>query len=430
MRNPYCFAAAALLLAAAVSCTKDDGNKSSMVALPEAVNLDLSTLKGVATMVASLPMGQTHLDEVFGAVGSSSGNGYDEEYTLENLFACPGAGVGDSPAVTKSAPSNAMRDLISEYLEANLPSTKAGRSVEEIITALEESDIQIYWPYSEDWDGKTFPIVTFDPGNGAESNYGYLLGVDGEGNRTVDSVFVNEAVAREHPVWVINRNDDSEYTPLLYTIPSKAAASASVVPISPSPSAPLLPQCPPSGSSSGIVPSVSLSSSEYLSSGPAAAATVNRKLSIKSFEMKRNYDSWFGGASEFWVKCGTVNGFSASTEADLQKYSPSVTDMLIVVKRKDVGKAVPFDAILLTDFTDQLDKLAFLITEDDGGTVTNWKCEATVKVLSKSYGFDISIPFNEKDDIVWRGQLAASFFQSEDEVTGRFGDVVITFALE
>ena len=114
----------------------------------------------------------------------------------------------------------------------------------------------------------------------------------------------------------------------------------------------------------------------------------------------------------------------------MKLYSPSVTDMMIVVRRKDVGKPVPFDAVLLSGFTNQLDKLALLITEDDGGTRTTWNCEATVKVNSKSYGFDLEIPFNEKDDIVWRGQLPASYFQSEDEVKGRFGDVVITFALE
>ena len=34
------------------------------------------------------------------------------------------------------------------------------------------------------------------------------------------------------------------------------------------------------------------------------------------------------------------------------------------------------------------------------------------------------------DDGDRRGQLAASFFQSEDTVTGRFGDVLISFALE
>lgn len=399
-RKCFALAVAAAVMAVPVSCSKEEGNLSVRVDLPDAVELDLSTLKGVATMVASLPMGKSHLDEVFGAVGASCGNGYDEEYTLEKLFSNPGAGVGDETTATKTSSGNTMRDLISSYLEENISATKAGRSVEEIISALEESDMQIYWPYSEDWDGKTFPIVTFDPGNGAESNYGYLLGVDEDGNKTVDSVFVNEAVARDHPVWVINRNDDSEYEPLLYTVPSKSSVNPA--------------------SSSVVVP-FALADTR---------SSANRCLFIRSFEMKRNYDSWFGGASEFWIKCGTVNGFSAKTEEDLRNYSPSVTDLMIVVKRKDVGAAVPFNAILLTDFTDQLDKLAFLITEDDGGTVTTWKCEATVKLKSKTYGFDISIPFNEKDDIVWRGQLAASYFQSEDEVTGRFGDVVITFALE
>ena len=146
--------------------------------------------------------------------------------------------------------------------------------------------------------------------------------------------------------------------------------------------------------------------------------------------MLRHYDSWFRGASEFWVKCGAVNGFSASTEAELKLYSPSVTDFMVVVPRKYLGKKLEMDSIILTDFTNPLDNLAFLITEDDGGTQSSWKCSATVKVNSKSYGFDVNIPYNEKDDIVWRGQLSASFFQAEDIVSGRFGDVILEFALE
>ena len=151
---------------------------------------------------------------------------------------------------------------------------------------------------------------------------------------------------------------------------------------------------------------------------------------LKSFKMLRNYDSWFGGASEFWIKCGSVEGFTASTEAELKLYYPSVTDFMIVVKRKYVGKELPFEAIMVTDFTNQLEKLAFLIVEDDGGTRANWKCSAVVKVQSKSYGVEMDIPYNEKDDIVWRGQLSAAFFEEADTVTGRFGDVVCTFELE
>ena len=52
-----------------------------------------------------------------------------------------------------------------------------------------------------------------------------------------------------------------------------------------------------------------------------------------------------------------------------------------------------------------------------------------VKYNSKSYGFEINIPYKDRDDIVWRGQLSSSFFEGKDEVSGRFGDVVVTFAL-
>ena len=53
-----------------------------------------------------------------------------------------------------------------------------------------------------------------------------------------------------------------------------------------------------------------------------------------------------------------------------------------------------------------------------------------VKVQSKSYGITADIPYNEKDDIVWRGQLSTHFFEEEDVVTARFGDVRISFELE
>ena len=104
-----------------------------------------------------------------------------------------------------------------------------------------------------------------------------------------------------------------------------------------------------------------------------------------------------------------------------------MTDFVVVVKRSMIGKEIPFQAILLTDFTDQMEKMAFLVTEDDGGTVTSWKCAATVKYQSKTYGFDIEIPYKDKDDIVWRGQLAASFLRQSSQVSGRFGDVIVKF---
>lgn len=352
----------------------------------------LFSLSDVARIMSELPIGDEHLMEVFDAVGASSGNGYDEEYMMSDLFSSPGAGVGDSPDGTKAGASYSrpLRELFTDYLSEKMMTKAGAADVEAYVNSLSDSDIQIYWPYSEEWDGETYPIITFDPGYGAESNYGYQLSFDENGARVVDSVLVTESVAQTRPVWVINRNDDAAFTPLDMFTKSTAA---------------------------------------HVSGGEEEDGD-GRMLSIKAFQMLRNYDSWFGGASEFFVKCGAVDGFKATTDEQLRLYTPSVTDFMVVVKRSQVGKTVPFNAILLTDYTPQMEKIAFLVTEDDGGETTSWKCAATVKYNSKSYGFDITIPYNDKDDIVWRGQLSRSFFPDRGEVTGRFGDVIITFSLE
>ena len=134
-------------------------------------------------------------------------------------------------------------------------------------------------------------------------------------------------------------------------------------------------------------------------------------------------------AAEFFVKIGSVEDFTAATEAEMQIYSPSVTDFMIVVKRKYVGQPQPFNAVLVSDWTDQLTHCALMISEDDGGTRTSWKCSAVVKIKSKSYGFEIELPINTRDDIVWRGQLSRRYILANDGAVGHFGDVDLTFEL-
>jgi hypothetical protein len=362
----------------------------------------LFTLSDVAKMLSDLPLENEHLEEVYDAVNASSGHGYDEEYRLTDLFTAPGAGVGDN-AQTRATKAGGyrtpLRDLFADYLSSKY-GTKAGAAdIERYINALSESDMQIYWPYSEEWNGTDFPIVTFDPGYGAEANYGYEVRIDRSGAHVVDSVIVTEQVARERPVWVINRNDDAGFTPFeLFQeqVETKATKDKD------------------KGKGDDV--------HEYI-------------LSIRDIKMLRNYDSWFGGASEFFIKTGAVDGFKATKDEDLKNYSPSLTDLMVVVKRSQVKRKVPFNALLLTNFTEQMEKIAFMVIEDDGGTTTSWKCSAVVKYSSKSYGFELEIPYKDKDDIVWRGQLTRNYFQDVFDqgggtLTGRFGDVEITFALE
>ena len=124
-----------------------------------------------------------------------------------------------------------------------------------------------------------------------------------------------------------------------------------------------------------------------------------------------------------------MEDFTASTEAELKIYNPSVTDFMIVVKRNQVGIPQNFNAILISDLceADKDSYCALMITEDDGGTRTEWSTKAKVFIEGKSYGAEISIPLNVRDDIVWRGKLPYYWFDESAGQSWPFGDVSLTF---
>jgi hypothetical protein len=126
---------------------------------------------------------------------------------------------------------------------------------------------------------------------------------------------------------------------------------------------------------------------------------------------------------------GSVEDFRASTEAELRLYQPSVTDFMIVVRRNQVGEVIPFNAVLVSEWTEQLQSCAFMVTEDDGGTRTTWKAAATVKYNSKQYGIEVELPLNQRDDIVWRGSLTSRYFEKYNGDPVHFGGVDVTFEL-
>ncbi|MBR0111093.1 MAG: hypothetical protein IJM00_02490 [Bacteroidales bacterium] len=389
-----------LLLLALVPAACDPGVLDREVPEPA---MDSVSLPDVARLLSALPIGGEQLSEVHAAVSASSRNGYDEEYTMRDLFESPGAGVGDRAGKGSGAAAQydaPLRSLIETYVRERYR-TKAGETdpeaVQTYLDALAASDAQIYWPYSEEYDGKSLPVITFDPGGDATANVGYRTRVDGSGKRTVEEIVVDEDYARTHPVWVVNNNSDSGYASLE-----------------------MRRRADPDWGRGG----------EVLVKGGSGDDTENsRMLVLKYFKMNRNYDSWFGGASEFFVKCGSMSGFKAKTEAEMQEYYPTITDFMIVVKRRDLGSHRPFNAILISDWTDQIEDFCLLVTEDDGGTRTSWKCSASAKVQSKSYGFDLDIPYHDRDDIVWRGTLSRKFFEKYSGVTGHFGDVELTFGI-
>ena len=393
---------AALTLLAAGCETLDDNlddHTDARYETPAAVPLE-----DVAKVLSMVPVGAGQMEEVADAVKASSANGYDEEYTMKDLFGSPGAGVGDDALPVRTGGAGKvyerpMRDLLREAaadLYATRESLPGGEAMtpDGFVEALSGSDVQIYWPYSENWDGKSLPIITYDPADGSSKVKGYFRGEDG-----IEEMDVDEELARKRPVWVVNRNDDSSFKTLE-----------------------MLRREDPHWAEGGTI-------IVRGAAAPQASDSNFKSLILKSFTMKRNYDVWLAGASEFFVKCGSVEGFTASTDAEIALYFPAVAEFMVVVRRGQSGENIPFNAVLVSDWTDQLETCAFIVTEDDGGTRTTWNCSATVKYSSKAYGFDIAIPFNSRDDIVWRGQLSRRYIEKYNGTTGHFGDVDIVLEL-
>lgn len=356
-------------------------------------------LREVAQLLSEVGIGREQVGEVFDAVAASAEHGFDEEYMMRDIISSPGSGVRSDVFTTKSGNNGydrPLRDLLREGLEAK--ATKADAvDVDAYLDALESSDIQIYWPYSENWDGVTLPVITFDPGDDSEANVGYGLVVNADGSRSVQEVLVDEELAQERPVWVVNRNDDCGLT----TLEMRRLTD------------------PGWGEGGG----------EIIVRPTAIEKTGHRMLVLRSITLNRNYDPWYAGGSELQFKVGSADGYKASTEAELKLYKPTITDFDMVIRRYQRGDKLVVNSILVSDWTDQIENCVLLITEDDGGTQTTWKCSIVAKYESKSYGLDVEIPYHEKDDIVWRGQLSRSYLEANSLRTGRFGEISLTFEL-
>lgn len=354
-----------------------------------------TALEDVAAILSMVPLGQEQMQEVLDATGASAGNGYDEEYLMKDLFEVPGKGVGDSPTKAAGSYSVPLKELFKKAASEYFATTKAAGDVDagEFLDSLSVSDIQIYWPFSQEWDGESLPVVTWDPGDDAERNVGYSLNRDG----SVQKVFVSEKMASEQPVWVINRNSDAQYKSLEMRRRED----------------------PDWGNGGG----------DIVIRSSATMSDEMKTLVLRSFKANRNYDSWFQGGSEFFVKCGSIENFMASTEAELRLYEPTITDFLIVVRRNQIGEELPFNAVLVSDWAAQLGNCAFMMLEDDGGTRTTWKCTAMVKYNSKNYGFEVELPMNSRDDIVWRGSLTRSYIERYSGLPARYGDVELVLEL-
>ena len=396
MKKRRIFVLPALLLSAAavvnVSCEKLPDGPSDNRYEDIQYSAEVERLERIAAFLSDAVSDPAVLNEVHSAVGESYDDGYDEEYLFTNVVANPGKGTGSRVVKSSEYGQGALfRQMMATVSgDTGFPgiSVKSDGYASAFMDSLAASDIQIYWPYYDRWDGESEPVVTFDHGRDDEWNYGFILRKDASGKKVVSRVLVDEAYAKEHPVWVVNLNRDRNYVPL------KAAEG-------------------PSDWENGI------------QGIPTKTGETIYSLMLRSFTALKNYDCWLAGASEYFIKAGAIESFTAATEAEMELFSPTITDFYLVVRRSEVGVPKEVNTIMVSDWTLQMSSIALMIVEDDGGKKTSWDTELMVKINSKSYGITVSIPLNSRDDIVWRGSLSSRYLFATDASHTKFNDVLL-----
>lgn len=216
-------------------------------------------------------------------------------------------------------------------------------SEDSVSAYLIDNDIQIYWPYSENWDGRQIPVITFAPlDENATEVMAYRTNKDGN----IDSLIVNEDYAMKYPVWVINKNKLS-YDDLPNFIKGKISKN-NVIYLQIS-------------KKSEIIQRVS-------NELPLNDSTYVYSIYIGSMRAERQWDTWVAGGSEFKFKMVGSRKTITGVEGD---YSMA-TVTAPAFSRKNINDKVTksLNSLINIDWGVRETINGFALWEEDGGSAS------------------------------------------------------------
>ncbi len=192
----------------AVSCSNDE----SMEAPKTVQSL---TRTEVVNVLKDINIDAALASEIHGFVSDAMASGRDEKISFNKMLS------GDVKTRANG------QTLIAKRIKSLITSKTKTRSVNgtladaNLINELTDSDFIIYWPYSENWDGKELPTLVAAPEDeDAEEAYGLRI-IEGTDGMQYERVLVNEDYAELHPVWVVNQ--EVEDPNVVYAITSDAS---------------------------------------------------------------------------------------------------------------------------------------------------------------------------------------------------------------
>lgn len=342
-------------------------------------------LLNVVELLTSIEIDKSIMNEVKLGVDNSLKYGLDEELRFIDML---------NPKNSKLQKSITVSELInkmSEKLNTSRNLLGSYKSSSDFFDMLSKNNVQIYWPYSEDWDGNTLPTITYNPENGNEDwNYGFVYEKDEQGQIHIDTVIVNDDYIKQYPVWVVNRNEiDYEDLP---NFKSGEYIKNGVIfdqPVN------------DNGKNTVYPPTWK----------PETDPNLVYSFYIQNMRVFKQHDGALAGGSEMVVKCAypeTVGGMPSPVTILRKNWT-----------RKEISNSTikPFTTPLISDWRPEQLQCGLKILEEDNGSDKNWEFKLGVIIGNKNYSVDAKIPFNNNDDEIVETILNRSYINSTANIS-------------
>lgn len=288
--------------------------------------------------------------------------GGDEEVTFKEILSqTPAANYTRGVSGTAGSKfAGKFASKLTEQLKQNPPSlgTRSAAPAE-YMQQLEMDGVNLYWPYSEDWDGRTMPVIAISPEDDNQDKVlAYKLKETEEGFILDEELIVDEEYAKINPVWVINYAEVID-APNIIDTPRDAGTNGSEV-------------------------------------GKDIASVY-----LGSFKSTKQHDPWHKGGSEYYVEASSP--LHKEVNGKIEVINDNFFRTRITFTRKEIGAQTKrnfgYGLPIVTQWQKELDKIAFFVFENDASLFNgNVDIDLSATWKGQTYGFKVKLPFGSGDD--------------------------------
>lgn len=271
------------------------------------------------------------------------------------------------------------RSIIRNFLMDEVSSSN--RLMTKNVEVFDLNGIEIYWPYSDNWDGVSQPVVVLNTGDDnqyieADKTFAYRFVQDGD-DVDIETIIVDERYAEENPVWVINHSDVS------------------------------------------LSDIVSLKTGNYEGTAyvPRKVADSDRtnvcELMANTIKSVKQHDDWLNGGSEYIIYWF----FPYGEDQDKLKYNCTSQ---IKISRKEIkaGKARTINFVGNFDWAMAQRYNKLKVIEFDPGADINIPIKLSVEVKGVKLSIETKISINKNDERVMEYEIPRSaLFTTETKVS-------------